>query len=101
MPAKLRCHVEMTLHKTKPTQLVCHHLPSLSCTMLLADGPCFMTKALCKGDTLCVLVALGLIDKILQVPHLKIPAGRQATASMKWRSSFADILMPLLRLLAR
>ena len=46
--------------------------------MLLADGPCLMTtlEALCKGDTLCVLVALGLIDKILQVLPLNNFADR-------------------------
>ncbi len=69
--------------------------------MLLADGPCLITKALCKGDTLRVPVALDVIDKIVQVQHVKNPAGRQATASMQWRSNYADMLMPLLRLLAR
>ena len=59
-----------------------------------------MSKALCKGNTLRVPVALDVIDKIVQVQHVKNPAGRQATVSMQWRSNYAEILMPLLRLLA-
>ena len=69
--------------------------------MLLADGPCLITRALYKGDTLRVPVALNVIDKTVEVQNVRNPAGRQATASMKWRSNYADILMPLLRLLAR
>ncbi len=51
--------------------------------MLPADGPCLIKKALCKGDTLCIPVALGVVDKIAQVHHIKSAAGRQATASLK------------------